>query len=235
MKSLVAALLILSAFACLADGPTTIRGINGSGEVITVNEEYFDYGPQGTPWGPNQFHTVVVTQSGKVVSSYNKQLCGSNGHGYTPEWRFSCRKEGESPLAGATYSFKQELPDCKGYLFVCTQGCSPRAPRELTKDPWECDDPNESSVLQEAACGNPIDEGVVEGDIVNIRNHPGINSSVLGTATKGVRITVLKRDSVCMLINGKEGRWVRVKLHDDNPIKEGWVFDAYIKYEYHSK
>lgn len=86
-----------------------------------------------------------------------------------------------------------------------------------------------------AACGNPIDEGVVDGDVVNVRENPDIDSRVLRTAAKGVRITVLMRESACIRMNGKEGQWVRVKLHDNGPVKEGWLFDAYIKYEHHPK
>jgi hypothetical protein len=70
------------------DGPTTLRGANAAGELITVDEEYFDYGPNGTPWGPHQFHTVVVMKGGKTIRSYEKQLCGSNELGYGPGWKF---------------------------------------------------------------------------------------------------------------------------------------------------
>lgn len=132
------AVLLLPMFTCLADGPTTMWGINSAGELITVDQEYFDYGPGGTEWGPNQFHTVEVKVGEKVIHSHTKQLCGSNALGYSPGWQFSCREEGTSPLAGAVYSFEKELPDCEGYLFRCTSGCSARAPRELIKEPWEC-------------------------------------------------------------------------------------------------
>ena len=53
---------------------------------------------------------------------------------------FICRKDGESPLAGATYRFKQvrttmrcdgiDMPDWD-LSFICTKGCGPTTPKRL--------------------------------------------------------------------------------------------------------
>ncbi|NOT18885.1 MAG: hypothetical protein HOP24_01235 [Sideroxydans sp.] len=53
---------------------------------------------------------------------------------------FSCRKDGVSPLAGATYRYKLvkttiqcdgvDVPDWE-HLFICTSGCGPTTPKTL--------------------------------------------------------------------------------------------------------
>lgn len=53
---------------------------------------------------------------------------------------FSCRKDGASPLAGATYRFKliKTTIECEGivepdfdHTFVCMKGCGPKTPKKL--------------------------------------------------------------------------------------------------------
>lgn len=53
---------------------------------------------------------------------------------------FSCRKDGISPLAGATYRFKLEKTtiECDGvvepdwnHVFICIKGCGPSTPKYL--------------------------------------------------------------------------------------------------------
>jgi hypothetical protein len=133
MKYFFAAVLSIVTSLAYADGPTTLHGINAAGELITVDQENFDYGPQGVAWGPNMFYTVLVKKDGKNIRTYEKQLCGHDSDG-----PFSCAKKGESPLAGARYLYVKELPNCKGSLYACKEGCGPKAPRKLIKDPWEC-------------------------------------------------------------------------------------------------
>lgn len=137
MKYFFAAVLSIVTSLAYADGPTTLHGINAAGELITVDKEDFDYGPQGVEWGPNEFHTVLVKKDGKTIRSYKKQLCGYDGNG-----SFSCSKKGESPLVGARYFYVKTLPNCEG-LYACKEGCGPEAPRELIKDPWECSNEKE--------------------------------------------------------------------------------------------
>jgi hypothetical protein len=118
-----------------------MSGINAAGERVRVNEEYFDYGPDGVGWGPTRYHTVAIEKDGKVLRTYERQLCGGNDLAYTPGWIFSCVKGGTSPLAGAVYRFTKELPDCGGYRFVCKEGCRAGAPREMIQEPYECEEP----------------------------------------------------------------------------------------------
>jgi len=233
MRYIATAVLILSASICLADGPTTISGTNDSGERITVHQEYFDYGPEGTPWGPNQYHTVKVTKGEKLVHSYEKQLCGSNELGYRPGWRFSCRKEGTSPLAGTTYSFVKELPDCQGYLFACTQGCGARAPRELVKEPWECNTDEMVELEKEMWCGKDDRIGknaTLVGDNVNLRGAPNTYGEIIRTLASGTKVRVVSQAEKCATIGSKTGRWVKVRSMDSS-FEDGWLFDAYVNYE----
>lgn len=137
MKYFFALVLFIFASQCSADGPTTTHGINAAGELITVDEEEFDYGPEGVDWGPNAYNTVRVVKNGKQIKSYKKQLCGFDPRG--EKMTFSCAKNGKSPLAGATYMYVKELSACKGTLFICKEGCGAGAPRKLISDPWECD------------------------------------------------------------------------------------------------
>ena len=139
MKYFSATILLIVCLLCRADGPTTISGVNDAGDVVRVDEEYFDYGPDGVGWGPTRYHTISIERDGKLLRSYEKQLCGSNDLGYSPGWIFSCAKEGNSPLAGAVYLFVNELPDCRGFRFVCKEGCGAEAPREMIKEPYECE------------------------------------------------------------------------------------------------
>ncbi len=61
-----------------------------------------------------------------------------NNEGETIE--FSCRKDGVSPLAGATYRFKlvESTIQCDGvdqpdweHTFICISGCKPTTPKKL--------------------------------------------------------------------------------------------------------
>jgi Bacterial SH3 domain len=216
MRALIAAGLLVLSTALHAALPTPIHGINQHGEEFTIDIP-------DPPFGRD--YSVQVKTNGKVKDYFAKEpITYSKG-----ELAFSA--QGRSPLAGAKFKIFSKAPyfgGC-GTVLTCIEGCGPRVPHELFEDPYEC------YPEPEVACGSPIDEGIVDGDVVNVRDNPHINSRVLRTVANAVRITVLKRDPVCFLMNDKEGQWVRVKLHDDNPIKEGWVFDAYIKYEYHPK
>ena len=205
--------------------PTPIHGVNKDGEEFAITPVLPGDKGYEAAMAAGKHYSVNVRSSGSAGSYFPTEPCAFTGG------KFSCSVAGRSPLAGATFKNISKPPyfgGC-GTVLTCIEGCGPRVPQELLEDPYEC------YPLQEVVCGSPIDEGVVDGDVINIRNHPHIISSVLRTATKGTRITVLKRDSVCFLMNDKVGQWVRVKLHDNSPIKEGWVFDAYIKYEYHPK
>ena len=64
------------------------------------------------------------------------KIKGKNGE--TVE--FSCRKDGVSPLAGATYRYKEfkttircddnDVPDIE-HSFICISGCGPTTPKKL--------------------------------------------------------------------------------------------------------
>lgn len=70
------------------------------------------------------------------------QECPAKKHNKMGEVvEFSCRKEGVSPLAGATYRFQlmKTTIECDGvvspdeaHTFVCVKGCGKKTPRVLT-------------------------------------------------------------------------------------------------------
>jgi hypothetical protein len=77
-------------------------------------------------------------QSGSMPFDRECQSKKMSKDGATIE--FSCRKDGVSPLAGATYRFKKfkttircdgiDLPDFD-HTFICIDGCGPTTPKRL--------------------------------------------------------------------------------------------------------
>ena len=141
MKYLSGLLVFIFAAQCYADGPTTIHGMNASGEVfeIDLDESSDQVQGVGDDWWQMRYFTVQVKKRGKLVQSYEKQICDIGWPKESEKLKFFCIKKGDSPLAGAEYVEVRELAGCKGTLFVCRKGCSKRTPRELIKNPWECD------------------------------------------------------------------------------------------------
>lgn len=225
--------LSFSAFV-FADGPTTIHGLNEAGEEIRADVEvsYEDEPvrtsshPQFDPW------SVVVSDGKKEKREFKQQYCGFSGYGSS--WSFSCAKEGNSPLAGTTYAFRESLDNCGGFLFVCTRGCSRHAPRELINDLWECQEAIEEAERQEERskeCSKKDRQGTnitVKADKVNLRDAP--SGKVLRTLSEGTKAKFISGDGVCITIAGKSGQWIEVNITDKQTVEGGWLFDAYVDY-----
>ncbi len=68
---------------------------------------------------------------------------------------------------------------------------------------------------------------------VNLRTAPSLTSEVLKPLYRSTELRVLERSDNCETINGRPGRWVRVREHASND-SQGWVFDAYLAYPQHA-
>lgn len=226
MKTRIAVVALIISTSSYADGPTAIHGFNENGEEIYM---YVD-GEVPVEGGTVDAYTVEVVKRGErrfeTAEKYTRQDCGINAKiAYKPG--FFCDRLSKSPLAGAEYAYAEELPGCGGSLLACKSGCSSRAPRELIIDPWECG--------EEEVAGCPTSDavrGFISGDDVNVRENPASNSPVLRRVSFGTKVIILKRDTHCLVLNKRRGRWTKVKILDDEEIKEGWVYDAYIAYQH---
>lgn len=99
------------------------------GELILNFSKFTKKGPQ---WPDPSLHLESIPFDRECQSKKTSK------DGETIE--FSCRKDGVSPLAGATYRFKTfkttiqcdgiDLPDFD-YTFVCVRGCGPTTPKRL--------------------------------------------------------------------------------------------------------
>lgn len=202
-------LLCIVSLNAYADGYTTIHGTNERGEEIRIDK---DQEPDIVePAGPYLLYTITV--GGK---EFEKQLCN-----YTGINSFSCSIEGGSPVAGATYLFKEDPKGC-GNIGICVRGCTARTPHQMYQGSWECYKPECPS--------RAATDGVLSGDKVNLREQPDITSRVLRNLIHGTKVKVLERNDTCLSIGSKDGQWVKVRVLDKDPIKEGWIFDAYVAY-----
>lgn len=68
---------------------------------------------------------------------------------------------------------------------------------------------------------------------VNLRTSPSLASEVLKPLYRGTELSVLERSERCETVNGRLGRWVRVRKQASADT-EGWVFDAYLVYPQHA-
>lgn len=68
-------------------------------------------------------------------------------------------------------------------------------------------------------------------DYVNLRAAPSSSSTILRALNLGTRLTVREKNSVCARMGERTGRWVNVSVLDDDPVREGWVFDANVTYQ----
>ena len=127
----------------MADGYTGAHGTNKLGELI-----YIGAGSLGSADDPADGIYVFKNRKSYLKGQLSKRYAlleecplFSNAEGE----RFSCHKNGISPLAGATYrvttsrKYKPCHDDTIGTVYVCVAGCnSPRVPRIFYKEPWEC-------------------------------------------------------------------------------------------------
>lgn len=140
MKHIAALILFLACFSAHAD----------------CQDEWLTYN------SPAQWLSVTYSQGcyqGDLVLSYSKEgprRPGTGEHSIETPFNlecplkkqdkngeiieFSCRKDGVSPLAGATYRFKliKTSLECDGvvqpdwdHTFICIKGCGPKTPRKL--------------------------------------------------------------------------------------------------------
>jgi hypothetical protein len=156
MKTYSLLLLFFFSIIGLAAGYGGASGTNSLGEIIHIEGDIAD--------------TIYVQKNEKDhewTESYDFLEECPDFPQYAKEGeelkdRFSCRKEGKSPLAGAVYkmttsedwrpceSFPEDMGfqpdpnidygfDAPGDVYVCIAGCdNPRAPKIFYVNPWEC-------------------------------------------------------------------------------------------------
>jgi hypothetical protein len=221
-QSAVALLLVVST-AIYADGPTTIHGVNGAGEQIALDEEWLPAaGASNLAW--TGFYVVSVGAPGeRPEKEFGAQHCGVRVAS------FSCARGGQSPLAGTTYGFVRDLPNCRGSLFICTGGCGAHAPQEMIRDYWEC--PTDDGLDYYDACDpkNHANLALLASN-VNLREEPNLAAAVRVRLPKNTQVEILERQASCLTLNHERGQWIKVRVRDDESAEAGWVFDAYVEY-----
>jgi len=223
MKSLRIVLILAFSTPVYAVGPTTIHGVNDSDERVELDEEWVPNRANPREGNsPTGFYVVLIKRNQEAVERFGGNVC------HLASRSFTCAREGKSPLAGATYDFKKDLPNCRGSLFVCSSGCNARAPRAMIQDPWEC--PTLGANYY-AACDrkNSKNKGVLS-EIVNLRETPSPTALVLGRLNQKAKLTILERQSECLTINHESGQWIKVQAGEGSDRKTGWIFDAYVEY-----
>lgn len=90
----------------------------------------------------------MITSGKKAQRVFEKQPCSICASSNASEIKFSCASSGTSPLAGTTYVYKEDLPNCWGTLYVCKYGCSSRVPNELIDDMYEGGNCNSEEINQ---------------------------------------------------------------------------------------
>lgn len=225
--------LFFSAFV-FAVGPTTIHGLNEAGEEIRADvEESYENEPVRTPSHPHYGPWSVVVSDGKNQRrEFKQQYCGYSGPSYGSGWSFSCAREGNSPLAGTSYDFREELDNCGGFLFICKSGCNRRAPRELIDDLWECPAAFEA-LKKEEECASKNRQGAyvtLIDDVVHLMDAPSTSGKVLRKLFHGTKAKFISGDGICTTIAEKTGQWIEVNITDKQTVETGWIFDAYVEY-----
>jgi len=75
--------------------------------------------------------------------------------------------------------------------------------------------------------------GLISGYGISLRSAPGTTTKVIRLLNLGTTVHIFERGQ-CATIDGKTGRWVRVRAslpaYGKRPLAEGWVFDAYVAY-----
>jgi len=224
MKKILTTFLLAFSVSIYAVGPTTIHGVNDSGERIAVDEEWLPQ-PENPGGGMRLtgFYVVSIKKNKKAVQEFGGQSCSFGNN------TFSCTSEGESPLVGTTYLFVKDLPNCRGSLFVCKAGCGSRAPQAMIQDYWEC--PTLGANYYDACDPNNHEEyGVLASDNVNLRGKPDLTASVVGRLNKVTIVNILERQQDCLTINHEAGQWIKVQVDQGGSTKSGWIFDAYVEY-----
>ena len=218
----LAFLLVLSA-PLYADGPTAIHGVNTSGKAIALYEEWLPAPGAQELQRTGLYAVSVGTPGEKPEREFGAQRCGVR------EASFFCVSGGESPLAGATYGFVRDLPNCLGSLFICTGSCGGDAPAEMIRDYWEC--PGDDGVEYYGACApnNQQKIGLLDST-VNLREQPDVAAAVITRVQKNMQVEILERQDECLTLNHERGQWIRVRVRAGESSEIGWIFDAYVEY-----
>jgi len=112
--------------------PIELGGTNQSGEQIYLMNYGDSESIDQNDWlvkvrHKDQEHDIENQKQSCSLSRINEgvPLSGREIH---------CNKNGASILSGVTYKFVKDLKKCRGFLFICTSGCGPRAPKEMIQN-----------------------------------------------------------------------------------------------------
>ncbi len=216
MKAIVLISLLVFNVVARAEMALDLEGRNALGENIKVYGEY----------GNETYGVIKIEKAGKETL-LTKQTCRRVGD------LFQCAAGGSSPLAGASYRFRTVSPsseDCDR-IASCKTGCGLRTPIELMEY-GECGEVGgcQNFVLENGRWKPISIEGAILGDRVNLRWNPHSQSRVLRTLDRGTKVSVV-RSYLCLELHGQFGMWVFVDVMDGKSPKQGWLFDAFIKYQ----
>jgi len=140
MKHIAALLLLLSSLSAHADCQDEWLTYNSSTQWLSVaysegcyqGDLILSYSEKGPGWPDTSEHSMTTPFD--LECPLKKQ--GADG----AIIEFSCRKDGISPLAGATYQFKliKTTIECGGivepdwdHTFICIKDCGPTTPKKL--------------------------------------------------------------------------------------------------------
>jgi hypothetical protein len=149
MKIIVALVLIFSVFYARADCLDTWLSYDSSKLILRIDFSggcyqgpliiHFTKFSKGDPrWPSGQSHWTSIPFDRECSEKRSKGVVVLSKEGEILE--FSCRRDGASPLAGATYRYRETkanhqcadgtmaLPD---RWYICVRGCGPATPKEL--------------------------------------------------------------------------------------------------------
>jgi len=147
MKALLLILMLSTLSAAVqAEGWSDLVGKNKAGDLIVPIPARLDHPMDSieNP-GPDSFNIHVFKGgqlSDKTDTNYKNQRCKFEQN--TEGWRirFSCAKDGISPLAGVTYKIvpNKNPEDCSyESRYICVSGCKRHdVPPVMIKSYWEC-------------------------------------------------------------------------------------------------
>jgi hypothetical protein len=73
--------------------------------------------------------------------------------------------------------------------------------------------------------------GYTNSENVNLRAAPGSSATLLRSLALGTQFKVVGKNDVCSTIGRQTGRWINVRILDEDQAQDGWVFDPYITYQ----
>jgi len=140
MKNIAVLILLLAGLSAHADCQDDWLRYDSSTQWLSVaysegcyhGDLILSSSKKGPGWPDTSEHSITTPFD--LECPLKKQ----NKEGETIE--FSCRKDGMSPLAGATYRFKliETTIECDGvvepdwdHTFICIKGCGPTTPKKL--------------------------------------------------------------------------------------------------------